>query len=197
MYCLQFEDGTYVGRQNDRLIKTNSFSKAIKYRERTKIQNISEHFPKRLQTEGKVSIKDLDESEREIHRLGPFNQTENDVIIKRIAQLLIEIENCFQELEDITILRKNLSEIDLQMNDIDHYLEFCSFSASEGYKLSKARKDLRITRRKCKNKIKAWEIVNNGNLPKNISKARKDFQDLLNQTYEPKKLIELFERKIK
>lgn len=85
------------------------------------------------------------------------------------------------------------SNIDKQISDILHYIEFYNFSASDGYKLCKALKELRLRRRDVKNKIELISIINthtcnniaNGNTNKAIDNLSK-------KQYVPRVLNDLF-----
>lgn len=88
------------------------------------------------------------------------------------------------------------SNLDKQISDILHFIEFNSFSASEGYKLCKALKELRLKRREVKNELELINIINmhncthiaNGNTNKAIS-------GIENKKYAPRVLTELFEQR--
>lgn len=85
------------------------------------------------------------------------------------------------------------SNIDKQISDILHYIEFYNFSASDGYKLCKALKELRLRRRDVKNKIELISIISthtcnniaNGNTNKAIDNLSK-------KQYTPRVLNDLF-----
>ena len=85
------------------------------------------------------------------------------------------------------------SNIDKQISDILHYIEFYNFSASDGYKLCKVLKELRLRRRDVKNKIELISIINthtcnniaNGNTNKAIDNLSK-------KQYVPRVLNDLF-----
>ena len=85
------------------------------------------------------------------------------------------------------------SNIDKQISDILHYIEFYTFSASDGYKLCKALKELRLRRREIKNELELINIISvhtcNNIANGNTSKA---IEGLSNKQYAPRVLNDLF-----
>jgi hypothetical protein len=63
----------------------------------------------------------------------------------------IDILNKFEDRKNILI--SNLSDLDLEEQDLLHYIETEKFNAVEGYKLSKKIKEIRLERRKVKNEL--------------------------------------------
>ena len=88
------------------------------------------------------------------------------------------------------------SNIDKQISDILHYIEFYNFSASDGYKLCKALKDLRLRRRKIKNELELINIVNTQSL-NNVASGQnnKAINGLDDKKYAPRILQELFDNR--
>lgn len=134
--------------------------------------------------------KDLPESD--IHIDMDLNNNED--IRKWISRLDI-----FSDLENDAEKRKNklcleLSNVDKALNDIIHYCEFYNFNASQGYKISKKIKELRIKRRDIKNELDVIQFILNKNRTNNIKKESQEFINQLNtQQYEPRILTELFD----
>lgn len=88
------------------------------------------------------------------------------------------------------------SEVDKEICDIMHFIEFNNFSASDGYKLCKALKDLRLRRRKIKNELELINIINTQSLNNVASgQTNKAIDSLDNKKYAPRVLQELFEYK--
>lgn len=55
-------------------------------------------------------------------------------------------------------LSAQLSELDKELTDMDHFIEFNKFSASEGYMILKMRKDILEERREVKTQIHLQQI---------------------------------------
>lgn len=88
------------------------------------------------------------------------------------------------------------SEVDKEISDIMHFIEFNNFSASEGYKLCKAIKDLRLRRRRIKNELELINIVNMHTLNNVVlGHTNKAITGLDKKQYTPRVLQELFDHK--
>ena len=91
-------------------------------------------------------------------------------------------------------LLSQLSKIDQELSDIDHYIEFVNLNAAQGYKAYRMIKDRRIIRRSIKNELDVLNII----LGKKISETATDeiqkaISGMDNRTYEPRVLNELFD----
>lgn len=90
-------------------------------------------------------------------------------------------------------LLNQLSLVDKELCDINHYIEFCNLNAAQGYKAYKMIKDRRIKRRSIKNELQVLEII----LGKRISETATDeiqraVEGMDKRKYEPRVLNELF-----
>ena len=91
-------------------------------------------------------------------------------------------------------LLSQLSKVDQELSDINHYIEFCNLNAAQGYKAYKMIKDRRIIRRSIKNELDVLNII----LGKKISETATDeiqkaISGMDKRTYEPRVLNELFD----
>lgn len=131
-----------------------------------------------------------------------INTTSNDKI--NFSYTEVDIDDLRESInglsEKFTTLKCNKewlldeeSNIDKQISDILHYIEFYNFSASDGYKLCKALKELRLRRRDVKNELELIGIISthtcnniaNGNTNKAIDALGK-------KQYAPRVLNDLF-----
>lgn len=131
-----------------------------------------------------------------------INTTSNDKI--NFSYTEVDIDDLRESInglsEKFTTLKGNKewlldeeSNIDKQISDILHYIEFYNFSASDGYKLCKALKELRLRRRDVKNELELIGIISthtcnniaNGNTNKAIDALGK-------KQYAPRVLNDLF-----
>ena len=91
-------------------------------------------------------------------------------------------------------LLSQLSKIDQELSDINHYIEFVNLNAAQGYKAYRMIKDRRIIRRSIKNELDVLNII----LGKKISETATDeiqkaISGMDKRTYEPRVLKELFD----
>ena len=91
-------------------------------------------------------------------------------------------------------LLNQLSLVDKELCDINHYIEFCNLNAAQGYKAYKMIKDRRIKRRSIKNELQVLEII----LGKRTSETATDeiqraVEGMDKRKYEPRVLNELFD----
>ncbi len=106
----------------------------------------------------------------------------------------IDILNKFEDRKSILI--NNLSDLDLEEQDLLHYIETEKFNAVEGYKLSKKIKEIRLERRKVKNELALINIFQqNSNKLINLENRRflittlgKESKKLINSKYTYKKI---------
>ncbi|MCD7847311.1 MAG: hypothetical protein LUG49_04705 [Oscillospiraceae bacterium] len=113
-----------------------------------------------------------------------------DTIVDNIAGSYREI------LDYRDFLLKEQSKVELALCDIEHAIEFYSYNACDGYKMYKLFHDCRVRRREIKNDLRrinsilgmSYEQIASGG----IDKA---FDEVDTQTYHPRIMPELFEKK--
>ena len=106
----------------------------------------------------------------------------------------IDILNKFEDRKSILI--NNLSDLDLEEQDLLHYIETEKFNAVEGYKLSKKIKEIRLERRKVKNELalinifqqSSNKLINLENRRFLITTLGKESKKLINSKYTYKKI---------
>lgn len=112
-----------------------------------------------------------------------------------------EMENLISFCSQLKQYRVNLnymlSEVDKEICDVMHYIEFYNLDAAKGYKMYKMLKDCRMRRRKIKDE---YEKVNaaiialaNEELIEKVKTALKQINGLDKRMYTPRILTELFE----
>ena len=89
-----------------------------------------------------------------------------------------------------------LSEVDKEICDIMHYIEFNNLDAAKGYKVYKMIKDCRMRRRKIKDEHEkvnaAIQVLANDELIDKMRTALKQMRGLDQRLYTPRVLTELF-----
>lgn len=91
-------------------------------------------------------------------------------------------------------LCKQLSDVDKELSDINHYIEFCNLNAAQGYKAYKMVKDGRIKRRSIKNELVVVDAILGKKISDSITEEiEKVIHSLDERTYTPRILNELFD----
>lgn len=169
----------YTKKQAD-AICNNSLNKAL--RRIFHVEKVNVVIPKQIKP---VTEKDIDETEK--------------VMVSENIQHWLNKVSDLNGLANEALNRKDelvqsLSNIDKELCDLLHYIEFCNLNAAQGYKAYKMIKDRRIIRRSIKNELKVLEII----LGKRISETATDeinkcVAGMDKRTYEPRILKELFD----
>lgn len=205
-YCIKLKGkDIYIGRtKKGNYYLTKDIRCVMKYPEDKKVKNIMQSMPKSLKNVGKYEMYEFEDEEEDVVVEPKEKEKENENFKLSVVnnntelkELKSEIDNFTQKLSDMVGNRENLlnqlSQVDLEICDLLHYIEFYNFSACDGYKLAKRIQIARDKRRIIKNKLKVIESMNsescmgliNGKLYDKINKID-------HQTYTPRVLTELF-----
>ncbi|MBU5342300.1 hypothetical protein [Caldifermentibacillus hisashii] len=81
-------------------------------------------------------------------------------------------------------VKREIKQSELEIEDLEHVLEFSNFNASDGYKLAKELKEVRQRRRTLKNELELLEVIKRLNSfpkpqEKHISQAIGDIRKTL------------------
>lgn len=183
-YIIKNNNGDYYSRtKTGRAYLTSTESKAIIFQDCKKAKNVLACLPKLLKKKGLtvcVCGKNADPivDSNYINLVGDLKNT-----------LTVLSDQCVRLRESKEQLLKQLSECDKKLTDLDHFIEFYSLSASEGYKISKMRKDILLDRRDIKNKLRQIDIS------ENIAGIADDFECIKDKKYTPRILTDLFVEK--
>lgn len=105
-----------------------------------------------------------------------------------LDEVFVEAEKRFKELP------QKLSDIDAQIVDLEHYIEFTSLNASDGYKAYKKLKELLNERRILKYESKIVNAINkNRTASEGIKNILSTIRECQSSVYKPRVLADLFE----
>lgn len=172
-YALQFES-----EMQAKAILKNSISKSVK----------QGYFVKTLEFTSEITVnqdkqKELCTKEVQQANIGEFADK-----VKDIARVLSHAQT------RKTQLLSQLSDIDKQVVDIEHYIEFGKFNAYQGYMAFKMLQNALRQRREYKNEISMLVQVEECQLNvMAIAKFANKISDIENKVYSPRVLSELFE----
>lgn len=118
------------------------------------------------------------------------------------AAIDIDVDEIMDSLEmdfDLLVKRKKVLELELleierEITDIYHAMEFYNLDAAKGYKIYKMMQERLIRRRQNKDESLKIDYILTGGIKGLTSKqTRKHFESLENRRYQPRALKELFE----
>jgi len=91
-------------------------------------------------------------------------------------------------------LIKQLHDLEDELLDIEHYIEFSNLNAAQGYKASKDIKDCRMKRRSVKNELLVLDIILEQRVDEMVDEEiHKRVQGLDKRTYKPRIRTDLFD----
>ncbi len=157
----------------------NILNNAISPKERNRWQ-IVESIESPIQTKCEPCISDLD------------NIDSDSEIIKELTIITKAADRLKRYIEE---LDKKLSELDKQQNDVLHFIEKYNLNASDGFKVYKLLKDIRVERRTIKNEIHNAQMLDKTELEgiNYVSLIKKMADQEKQDAYTPRILTELFE----
>lgn len=125
------------------------------------------------------------------------NKSENKLNIADLQKALLEVSAQINLLKDNKkVFADKLSELDKEIDDILHFIEFNNFSACNGYKLCKALKKLRLHRRKMKDNLEIIGVLESHTLINvSLGHTNNAIAGLDGRKYTPRVLKYLFDDK--
>lgn len=198
-YCVKSMNDEYVTiLSNSSIWVTPDASKAFLFKSREKARNVARHgisnnikkrygrfFVCAVERKPTVIIPRTIKAESEPVQTLAHMQVQ-EVQAHQIAEnFFVEIKNLIDE--NKSDISDRLSEIDLELSDMLHYIEFHKFSACEGYKLCKRLQEVLDRRRVIKNEMKAVQETERIYDPLSIT------DKIRHQNYVPRILNTLFD----
>lgn len=198
-FIIENKKGGYISSLHNKFTVTGNLAKAQIFSTQTKANNVINSLPRTIRnTEFYVSYIDNNGNISDIKPEKTFVVTNT---FSGTSEKITKIKNIISELcdcgADICVkelsLKERLSEIEKELVDIDHRIEFYPLSAYDGYKMSKMRKDRLEERRVIKDSLREIGII------KDIKgdEAFKRLKDMEIKKYTPRALVDIFEEKEK
>ena len=176
MYILN-NQGNYICRgSDDRLFLSKNINKAVLFKTRERAANTLLNLPKALK-----------ENNFEIETFNPIKDEELQMLKNNVNVLALHSSDIDQYQKQI---REQLSTIDLELTDIDHYIEFNKLSASDGYKIFKLRQNKLKKRREIKDALYTCSLLKKHSLES--KKIIKEINCRERRKYTPRVMNELF-----
>ena len=177
----------YIGVDSDtkKNIIVNGFKKAVKLRY-SQINVIYNKLKNSLLKDGNWKI---------ISTIEVKNNLEDATMKIDVDEMMESLEKNFDLLvKRRKVLELELLEIEREITDIRHAMEFHNLDVDKGYKIYKIMQERLIRRRKNKDETSKIDYILSGGIKGLTSKqTRKRFESLENREYTPRVLKELFE----
>lgn len=147
-------------------------------------------------------VQKVDEPEKKQIKQVNENDLENNVekvmLSENIQKWLDRLSNLNGLVKEASvrkeILTKQLKDLEDEKIDIEHYIEFSSLNAAQGYKASKELQQCRIKRRHVKNEIFVLEMILKHNMSDSvIDEIIEKVQSMDKRTYKPRVRTDLFD----
>lgn len=183
---------------SDRFVPTSSEAMADIYSKKQAEGIYNNSLPKALKSIFHVEKYDDPKGIRQVNQNDLVNNTEKVVVADNIQMWLDKI-NDMNGLTTIAekrkkILEDQLHELEDEILDIEHYIEFQNLNASQGYKISKELKICRVKRRTVKNEMAIIDIILEPQIKEIISnKVHQKIEELNSRTYKPRIRTDLFD----
>lgn len=184
---------------NGKYIPTSSESMADIYNKKQAERIFENSLSKPLRAAFRVEKYDKPpDGVKQVNKEEISHNTEKVLISNNIQRWIDRISDLNGLAKDATdrkdVLSKELSDVEKEIQDCLHYIEFTNLNAAQGYKAYKILKDRRVKRRSIKNELQVLGII----LGKKISETATDeimkcIEGLDNRQYAPRVLQELFD----
>ena len=199
-YVLANGQGEYIrlDKGTGKYVKVRSFNQAMQFPDLTKAEKIlvnsvaktirTGFFAERHETEEIVNPSNVEKQNEICFRA--IDEGEIAVWqdrIDQIAQLFSGADGRFEELVE------HLSDVDKEITDIEHYIEFGKFNCYQGWLCFKMLKNLLQQRRHIKNELQVLSRIKECKLQNgSLNSLLQNIKDIKNKVYTPRKFPELF-----
>lgn len=195
MCCILVDKDIYLGMSNNNYIPVKDIEDAKRFTSEKNAKSILQScVPKILRKNYTWKVLEVVEEESSDFKV---NAQYTYVDVNDLKESINSLSGKLSTLQgNKEWLLKEESNLDKQISDILHFIEFEKFSASEGFKLCKALKELRLKRRAVKNELEIINIIN-CHTCNNIAKGNtnKAINSIENKQYTPRVLTELFNQR--
>lgn len=182
-----------------RISVTKDINQAKVFSDITKARNfLDNQVPKKKRDEWMVLTTEASQPKKSTPERFRANQDYSKSEAElRLEDYIDSTTGSYQSLRDYReYLHKELAKAEAELCDIEHAIEFFNYSASDGYKMCKMLHDCRVRRRGIKNDLHKVNVVLNTSYKQKLAgEVDEAFEEVDTQTYEPRALPELFERK--
>lgn len=199
-YVLSNGEGTYIthDKGSGKYVQIRSFNQAMKFPNLSRAMNIlnssisksirSHYIPEFHETEEMVN-RNSAEKQKEIcfRAIDHGELTQWQEKIEQLVELFGGTESRYSELST------KLSDVDKEISDIEHYIEFGKFNCYQGWLCFKMLQNLLQQRRQYKNEMQIITRMKESKISgDSIKTLFESVKELQNKVYTPRKFPELF-----
>lgn len=189
----------YIYKSGNNMSATVSIEKAFQINDEVKATNIMNSLPKVLRKNHAWEVKEYPDNEQNDNTVNldsiesiPFESYENilsktKTTTTQMSALLYSQKQALKShVVEYQTLLKMLSDIDKQLSDMDHFIEFNKFSASRGYKMLALRQEKLKQRRDIKDSIFIYQQFLSITDQSKINNAISSIEGLGGREYAPR-----------
>jgi len=185
----------YEQRQKAVNVLNNCINKNM--RKRYRVKELPDTPAKTATDNGVIPKVNVDETIKFDTELVKKISYESDLAESKLGKWEHDVdvlESFAQSTEDrIAELSELLRQVDLEIEDIIHYIELCKFNAYQGWIAANMLKNRRIRRREIKDELVILQDLKDCKLnPKMFNNIKKGIKGLSSRSYQPRVLTELF-----
>ena len=202
-YVMTDGDGSCRDAVSDKYVPIRDFKKATKWDSIAKASNILNNaISKSIRNKLAIQYIDTDSTVEKRNKSLQSSLCSYGIIDDNINNWLSEINAIIEIMSDSIPrqqeLNAKLSNIDKEIVDIEHYIEFGNgkFNAYEGWKCFKMLQNLLVQRRKYKNELQALNLIGQCQFNRDsLIALSKEVSNIKNKHYIPRALPGLFKSK--
>ena len=200
VYVITNGEGSYIHKDkaSGKYVPIRSFNKATQWDSIVKANSIlNNSISKSIRNGYAVQLIDTEKTvEKEnlsVQNDICFRNITDDNIAEWLSKIntIIEVMSGFDTRQQE--LNNKLSEVDKEIVDVEHYIEFGKFNAYQGWMCFKMLQNLLKQRRKFKNEIQVLNLIKQYRFDRNsLTALVQTVSDIQNKCYTPRAFPELF-----
>lgn len=204
VYVLTDGKGSYICVNNNKYVPIRELRSAEKFdSEYMATMILNNQVAKKIRDE--YSVQYVDSQSGETLEQGKEIDTQKQLVFRNIdndnidcwLERITSIQNVINgSTERSDELSEKLSEIDKEIVDIEHYIEFGNFNCYQGWMCFKMLQNMLRQRRKYKNEMEVLNLINKCSInPTAMNTLAESIKNIKNKGYRPRAFPELFRQR--
>lgn len=200
VYVITNGEGSYIHRDeaSSKYVPIRSFKKATQWDSITKANGIlNNSIAKNIRSGYAVQLIDTDKTVEKEDMSVQSDICFRNITDDNIGEWLSKINTIMDVMSGSDArqqeLNEKLSEVDKEIVDVEHYIEFGKFNAYQGWMCFKMLQNLLKQRRKYKNEMQVLNLIRQCRFDRNsLTALTQTISDIQNKCYTPRAFPELF-----